>query len=147
MIMDPIVIKTSYFSFAKFVVNPINISSAPKSWFKNYDIKSFRKLAPPKDLVMLYKSGHLDIQEYTAIYNDKVLIQWLNGKELLDELIQNFGNRMTLLCWEKPSDFCHRHLVAKFLEKGTNIKVVEFDPNSPDDEENYETGSTEIKRE
>ena len=31
-----------------------------------------------------------------------------------------------LLCWEKPGDFCHRRLVADWLEKAIGIKISEL---------------------
>jgi uncharacterized protein (DUF488 family) len=32
-------------------------------------------------------------------------------------------NKVILICYEKPSDFCHRHLVAKwFIENGINCE-------------------------
>lgn len=32
---------------------------------------------------------------------------------------------MILLCFEKENEFCHRHLVATWLEKSLEIKVQE----------------------
>jgi hypothetical protein len=32
-----------------------------------------------------------------------------------------------LLCWELPSQFCHRRLVTEWLEKNLLIEVTELD--------------------
>ena len=53
----------------------------------------------------------LDTLEYNSVLNQ--LARRSNGK--LDSVI--------LLCYEKPGDFCHRHLVADWLTKnGTECK-------------------------
>ena len=49
------------------------------------------------------------MQELSGIY----------GSDALD--------RLTLLCYEKPSDFCHRHLVANWLRQhGAGISERKF---------------------
>ena len=48
----------------------------------------------------------------------------LNKSEILQELTELCGGRdVVLLCYEKPMDFCHRHLIATWL--GLNWKEVE----------------------
>ena len=37
-----------------------------------------------------------------------------------------------LLCWESPEKFCHRHIVAQWLEEATDNKVMEFDRKEPE---------------
>jgi uncharacterized protein (DUF488 family) len=31
-----------------------------------------------------------------------------------------------LLCYEKPGDFCHRHIVAEWLHNNLGVHVEEF---------------------
>lgn len=39
----------------------------------------------------------------------------------------HIGKEICLICYEKPSDFCHRHLVADWLNKnGVKCKEYEF---------------------
>ena len=33
---------------------------------------------------------------------------------------------LVLLCYEKPTDFCHRHLFAEWLSQKAGIKIEEF---------------------
>ena len=37
------------------------------------------------------------------------------------------SDTIALVCYEKPSDFCHRHLVAKWINENTNIEVREYE--------------------
>lgn len=47
-------------------------------------------------------------------------------------LIEHLGKRsagldVALLCYEKPGDFCHRHILAEWLKEKEGIDVVEYD--------------------
>ena len=37
------------------------------------------------------------------------------------------GDNAVMLCYEKPGDFCHRHLIADWITKNTGITVEEVD--------------------
>jgi hypothetical protein len=76
---------------------------APKFWF-------FKKYKLDGDTVF-----------YTAQYRAEVL-DMLDPKEVLRDL----GEDAILLCYEKPGEFCHRHLVAKWLEDELGIEVKEL---------------------
>lgn len=82
----------------------------------------FKKLAPPAEVIKIE-----DIDLYTKLYYEKVLNK-LNAKQVLEEL----GDNAVLLCYEKWSDiekgttFCHRRIVADWLEKELGIKVKEL---------------------
>ena len=60
--------------------------------------------------------------------------------EVMSELSAIYGpdvlDRLTLVCYEKPSEFCHRHLVADWLtQHGADISERKFNelPNIIDD--------------
>ena len=36
------------------------------------------------------------------------------------------GEEPIICCFEKPNEFCHRQLVATWLEKNLNIEIKEF---------------------
>ena len=82
--------------------------------------KIYKKLAPPPWLLQKYKQD-LDTEFYTANYTEHVLNK-LNPEEVFQEL----GNDAIMLCWEGKNKFCHRHIVAKWLEKQLNIKISEI---------------------
>jgi hypothetical protein len=48
----------------------------------------------------------------------------LDAKAILKEV----GEDAILLCWEKPGEFCHRRVVAEWLERELGISVPEQKP-------------------
>jgi len=42
------------------------------------------------------------------------------------EVFEDLGEDATLLCWEVPGKFCHRRLVAKWLEEHLGVDVPEL---------------------
>ena len=36
------------------------------------------------------------------------------------------GKDDALCCYEKPGDFCHRHILAKWITENTGIEITEF---------------------
>jgi hypothetical protein len=123
-------IYTSYFAKLKklpYNVVPIAICAKVPEWFKG---KQYKKLAPTYDILMQYKSMP-NIQLYTARYKSEVLSH-LNPLETIIDIInlaepkwedENERLDIVLVCYEKSEDFCHRHLVAQWLnESGINCE-------------------------
>ena len=86
--------------------------------------------APNRDLLNDYKKGKIDEQGYIERYREQLrksldqIMTWLDGLDPEEDL--------TLCCWEKAGEFCHRNLVIKFVEKyrpdclgGTDVKAYE----------------------
>ena len=115
-------ITTSYFAREKSISNPVCISQVKPGWSKS---KEYKKLAPPWNLVDRYKKGLVTTQQYTQEYTFLVLSR-LNPLEVLNEIKTVFGEDATLLCYEKAGDFCHRRIVAAWLEKGTGVVIHEL---------------------
>jgi hypothetical protein len=70
---------------------------------------------------------------YLELYRE--ILDQLDPASIYDRLIA-FGADPVMLCWETASDcqsgqtFCHRHLVAEWLEQRLGIQVQEVDhPN------------------
>ncbi len=49
----------------------------------------------------------------------------LDAKELLNILNDKYGEEIILLCHEKVDEFCHRRLIADYIELETGIYVPE----------------------
>lgn len=110
------------------------------------NIPSYRKLAPTKKILQLYKDGRISEKEYIALYEKEVLSK-VDPEEAKRDLIRitgiteeelRSGNaEVTLLCFEKPrsekdlafSDerrfgnredktFCHRYAAKEHLDSG-----------------------------
>ena len=94
---------TSYYGNLKKLgkIVPIGISRSVPRFVQ---VKRCMALAPSWELMKAPE------EEYEPLY-----------KELLSRL-----KPFALLCYEKPNEFCHRHLVAKWLEDSTGIQICEF---------------------
>lgn len=116
----------SYFQPENHHDQVISISlSEPKNI--RYDGK-LRMFAPDRALLNDYKAGKIDQAGYIERYREQLRKVWPNIKAWLDQLDPE--EDLTLCCWEKAGDFCHRNLVIKFVEKyrpdclgGTDIKA------------------------
>jgi hypothetical protein len=78
------------------------------------------ELAPPWDLIKQYKRDQ-DGVLYTNHYKHLVLSN-LNPETVYRQL----GEDAVLLCWEGRGKFCHRRVVAEWLEKFLNIEIPEL---------------------
>lgn len=115
-------ISTSYFANIKNIENPLSISGKAPVWYTGPCLKI---LAPKYWFFLQYKNGEINADQYTEYFIKEVLDP-LNPQETLDKIIQLAGQNATLLCYEKPGDFCHRRIVAQWLEENLNIKVEEL---------------------
>ena len=66
------------------------------------------------------------MEHYERAYSFKVLRK-LDANEIYKDLYElSNGKDVVLLCYEKRGDFCHRHLLAKFLEEKLTINIDEL---------------------
>ena len=110
-------IYTSYFANLKKLPKnlvPISICGKAPDWYKGLQ---YKKLAPKYDFFIIWKENHDNdyyIENLTFRKNK-------NPSEIEKELKtlakRRTSNKIILLCYEKPGDFCHRHLVADWLTK------------------------------
>ena len=114
-------IYTSYFAKLKSLpdnIIPISICGKAPNWYKGLQYKN---LAPKYDFFMKWKENH-DNDYYIKCFNEQVLDK-LKSEVVVAELSKIAGNsnnnfeHICLICYEKPSDFCHRHLVADWLNE------------------------------
>ena len=120
-------IYTSYFgNYRNFPANCIAVSITqfpPKNW-KGLEIKS---VAPTADKLMQYKNNEID----EFIFSQRYILQ-LNKDDnlkprvqaLLRHLDKEYGN-VILCCYEVAGEFCHRHLLADWL----NMNIKELGEN------------------
>ncbi|MBR3660876.1 MAG: DUF488 family protein [Bacilli bacterium] len=62
--------------------------------------------------------------EYIKSYYD-IRLKDLDIAELLNTLNEKYGNDIILLCHEPVNEFCHRRLIADYLELKTGIYIPE----------------------
>ena len=93
---------------------PICIAGYPPKGI-NYTGIRFPALAPKKIWWQEWHDKKLGDDWYEQKYNETVL----NGLSVVEtaERLHSYGEDIILLCMEKPPQFCHRHLVAKWFHK------------------------------
>jgi len=117
---------TSYFAKAKQLQesgfnNLVCVAGyAPKFFYDIPNVRFYPDLAPRRGWFMEWKNRHLQNDWYIAKYNETVLSK-LNPENVVEDL----GDNAVMLCYEKPGDFCHRHIIADWLHKNTGIEVKE----------------------
>lgn len=117
---------TSYYAKQKDnkTNNLIAISQTKPSWLE-WPNQSCHlvKLAPPKWLVWKYKQCRTISEEE---FEEQYLLYLNQNKEEILDIVRNIPDESILLCYERVGAFCHRHILAKWLN-GNNIKIVEWD--------------------
>lgn len=136
-------IYTSYFAKLKSLpdnIIPIAICGKTPDWYKGLQ---YKKLAPKYDFFMKWKENH-DNDYYIKCFNEQVLcdLEQLDIATELYDLIPNDKKELiemtncppwanphvhiALICYEKPTDFCHRHLVSDWFNKCPIIQCKEW---------------------
>ena len=92
----------------------------------NFDGLSFTKLAPKKDFWEIWYNniGKISEEENTEFYIRNFYINVLSKLDP-QEILDSLPEYPILLCYEKNTEFCHRHLVAFWFELFLEIKTYE----------------------
>lgn len=108
-------IYTTYFGKLKKLPKTIVPVSIALNNPKGYNGFSLISLAPTKYLLNHWKIYH-DDEYYTMRYKEK--LETLDVAEIT-AFINGFnpGGDVALVCYEKPADFCHRHIVRNWLNQ------------------------------
>lgn len=131
---------------------PVSICGKAPEWYTGLQ---YKKLAPKYGFFMEWKQNH-DNDFYIEHFNKEVLdtldvekvihdlffkleksiqsdyfIKMAKGwyEDINDVIINSKKLNIVLLCYEKPSDFCHRHLVADCINEKLDweyVKELEF---------------------
>lgn len=117
-------IYTSYYgnisALNKAGIMPISIARWTPRWCTG--ILTYKDVAPKPYML----NDELTEEEYIVLYTTDVLGK-LNASDVIEKISRmTNGNDCALLCYEKPGDFCHRHLLAEWLEQNTGIEITEF---------------------
>ena len=132
-------IYTSYFVKLKSLpenIIPISICGKAPDWYKGIQ---YKKLAPKYGFFMEWRKNH-DNEYYVEHFQKEVLdqltplkilneLQCLIPDAVKEDMQTSFYNtsdyHICLVCYEKPSDFSHRHLVADWLNEN-GFKCEEY---------------------
>lgn len=116
-------IYTSYFAKATSLrqagIVPIGIALWPPRFFRGV---SMSQVAPRRYML----NDQLTDEEYTRMYRNDVL-RLVDARAFVRQLEEaGHGMDVALCCFEKPGDFCHRHILAEWLTEQTGIEVREY---------------------
>lgn len=119
-----VVMYTGYFAMIKKYqqtepdIIPVAITRFTPSWFKG---PTYLPLAPSTDLLKRYKDNKVTIDQYIKEYNS--YLYTLDPITTLCDL-SVYGNldKVVLCCYEKSGDFCHRHLLSRWLSNLIHIE-------------------------
>lgn len=113
--MNAYMIYTTYFANLRNLpsdVVPIAICASVPSGFVGC---KYSVLAPTYSILMEYKANHNEELYRTRYWNQ--ILKGLNPRTVVKQLYDISCSRdIALVCYEKSSDFCHRHIVAEWLQ-------------------------------
>lgn len=102
----------------------VQVSNSKPSWFP-WDVMELKEVYPKWKLVSGFRNGEISSQEFTEQYMQQ--LNRLDKDAVLDKLSyysENTDNKdIVLLCYEK-NGFCHRHVLAKWLD--VNVEELDF---------------------
>ena len=99
----------------------VGITRFPPDYWK--DKINIAALAPSADLLRQYKDKQIDEYIFAVQYKYQLRDRGLspNGIRVILEQIAN-GRDIVLCCYERPDEFCHRHILAGWL--GEDVKEL-----------------------
>jgi uncharacterized protein YeaO (DUF488 family) len=91
-------------------------------------------LAPSRDLLFQYKEGKLAWSDFKANFLSEIR----DNNDSLDAIhaLNDYGrlDKVTLLCYERAGNPCHRHLVRDVIAD-PSLLLAHFEPKDTDDHE------------
>ena len=117
---------TSCFKFAKSLDESkyfvVSISRYSPRGFKGYKCKEF---APPAYLLRWFKNG-LSRYHYSVRYRH-VVLESINVHKVFENLaVQAGGRDIVLCCFEPTYEFCHRRLLAQYVQEVWGYSIKEL---------------------
>lgn len=117
-------IYTSYFANSKKLaaagIKVVGIALYPPKWFNGISLK---QVAPTKSILFAKDETQDD---YIRRYKAEVLARQDMQQFLKSVEMAGNGQDVALCCYEKPEDFCHRHILAEWIKEKTGVEVEEY---------------------
>lgn len=116
---------TSYFAASRnFNKNAVvlGITRFPPNWWNGLNID---KWAPSEKLLRQYRNKEIDEFIFSMEYVQELQDRGFTQKKVKEILETIGGDRdIILCCYEKPGDFCHRHVFANWM--ADVMKIEEY---------------------
>ena len=111
---------TGYFAslknYQKNGLTPVSIAAKAPIWYHDAE---YKKLAPKWSFFNEWKNGsHKGDNDYYIKHFKEEILDKLDPAKVIKELEELAGvssDKIILLCYERPDDFCHRYLVADWF--------------------------------
>lgn len=108
---------------------PVLISTSLPKWFLDREeyYMEYKLLAPSNNNVFKLKNNKMSQEDFTNAYTDK--LKGLDLEQILEDLYDYEGitdTEIVLLCYEKSTDFCHRHILCEYLNENFNTNITEL---------------------
>ena len=87
----------------------------------------YKPLAPSSDNVFKLKNNNMSQEDFIDAYIDK--LKELDLERILEDMYDYEGitdTEIVLLCYEKSTDFCHRHILREYLNENFNTNITEL---------------------
>lgn len=112
-------------NYARNGKNPdaISISCSSPQWFMG---AKFPLLAPEWTMVDSIKKGLMSEKEYTMKYIDLIKNRRNQGQLTALMIYDMLPENSILLCYEPPNEFCHRRVLAEWINIETGIEIPEW---------------------
>ena len=115
-------IYTSYFGNIKQLSNEgltvISVARFSPRW---YNGARYSAVAPTPYML----GGACNHEEYLKRYDD--ILNGLSPEVVIRDITTlSRGKDVALCCYEKPNEFCHRHLLAEWITANTSYEVKEW---------------------
>ncbi len=95
------------------------ISAWPPQW---YEGKGLKILAPSREMVLAVINDEMTMEEYEKMY-----LQLLDMRITKPHLLlESIPDGTFLLCYEKATDTCHRHMMRDWVFKKTGFQIKEW---------------------
>ena len=118
-------VRTSYFANHKNYDGYLRFSVAKFPPPNSYDFNIYF-LAPSMYLLQSYKDGTISEEEYVKEYTQQLNDFSKDIESFVDVLKDELADKkVVLLCYEKDG-FCHRHVLAEYLNKHYNLDITEI---------------------
>lgn len=105
---------------------PCTICAIPPKGMED-SVVNIGSVAPSKDILFEYKNNP-NQERYRERYINEILCAYRFHPEYLTQFLERIGegNDVAMCCYEKPDDFCHRHILAEWLSERTDYQIEEY---------------------
>jgi hypothetical protein len=121
--MNPKNIQTSNYAHNGENLDAIGISCSSPKWFMG---ATFPLLAPEWAMVDSIKKGLISEKEYTLQYINLIKNRRNQGQLTAAMIYDMLPENSILLCYEPPNEFCHRRVLAEWINIETGIEIPEW---------------------